>query len=76
MSHTLNFRIVYRGCDQALEDRMLHGGANKDLAFLKAVIKISGSQRGMTESEEKENELCYLQNNLNFSKTSRPFRVD
>lgn len=34
---------------------------NKDLDFLKAVIKISESQRGMKESAKKENKMSYLQ---------------
>jgi len=52
-----------------LEDHMLHKVANKDLTILKAVIKVSESQRGMRENGKKENYLCYLQNNVNFSKT-------
>lgn len=40
---------------------MLRKIVNKDLDFLKAVIKISESQRGMRESAKKENKLSYLQ---------------
>lgn len=46
-SHTLDFKIVYRECDGNLENHILHRVENKDLTFLKAVVRISESQRGI-----------------------------